>query len=325
MAKKDFEEKVRTVDRLRSVQREIAIPALRKALRDRNNYLVSKAAAVAADLTVSELVPDLVEAYGCFFADASKNDPQCWAKIACAKALRDVGHRDADVFLRGIEHIQMEPVWGGQQDSAGPLRAACLMALVDCHIDATELLTRLGDRLADTDPPVRAEAAMAIGQIGLPYGAPLLRLKARIGDIEPAVVGSCLAALLGLDSPGCIEFVASFLNADPDLQIEAAAALGAARAPEAVEVLTKRFPRERSFELRKAIVTSLGASTLPAAADFLVEVISEPDQDLAITALESLSASRFGAKYRDRAEAAIQAHGGSALERAFEQCFAEAI
>ncbi len=321
MPKKDFEERVREVDRLRSVEREIAIPALRKALRDRNNYFVSKAATVGGELMASELVPDLLEACDRFFVDAPTKDPQCWAKIACAKALRDLGHRDADVFLRGVEHIQMEPVWGGEQDSAGPLRAACLMALVDCHIDATELMTHLGDRLADTDPPVRAEAAMAIGQIGLPYGAPLLRLKARVGDIEPAVVGSCLTALLQLESTGCVEFVASFLDADPDLQIEAAAALGAARDPHAVEILTQRFPCERSFDLRKAILASLGASTLPASADFLVEVISEPDQDLALTALESLAASRFATKYRDQAEAAVQARGGSTLKRAFERHF----
>jgi len=324
MPKKDFEEKVREVDRLRSAEREIAIPALRKALRDRNNYIVSKAAAIVGELMATELIPDLLDACERFFIEPQKKDPQCWAKIACAQALRDLGHRDADVFLRGIEHIQMEPVWGGQQDSAGPLRAACLMALGDCHIDAVELMTRLADRLADTDPPVRAEAAMAIGQTGLPYGAPLLRLKARVGDVEPAVVGSCMSALLGLESPGCIEFVASFLDADPDLQIEAAAALGAARDPEAIEVLTKRFPRERSFDLRKAILASAGASTLPAAADFLVEVISEPDQDLALAALESLAASRFASKYRAQAEAAVQVRGVSALKRAFERRFDDA-
>ena len=126
VAKKDFEARVREFDRLPSAEPETALPGLRKALRDRNNYLVSKAANVVADLAMADLVPELVEAYGRFFVDAKKRDPRCWAKIACAKALRDLGYRGANVFLLGIEQIQMEPVWGGGTRQRRPLTRGLL-------------------------------------------------------------------------------------------------------------------------------------------------------------------------------------------------------
>ena len=61
-----------------------------------------------------------------------KRDPQCWGKNAVAKALKELEHREAAPYLRGTAHIQMEPVWGGQQDTAGPLRGICLLALPAC-------------------------------------------------------------------------------------------------------------------------------------------------------------------------------------------------
>jgi hypothetical protein len=35
-------------------------------------------------------------------------------------------------FLRGLRHIQTEPVWGGREDTAHVLRAACCAALPQC-------------------------------------------------------------------------------------------------------------------------------------------------------------------------------------------------
>ena len=42
--------------------------------------------------------------------------------------------------MRGLRHIQMEPVWGGQADSAATLRGTCALALIDCQLD--ELIER---------------------------------------------------------------------------------------------------------------------------------------------------------------------------------------
>jgi HEAT repeat protein len=284
--------------------------------------LVSKAAAVAGDLQLTALIPELTAAFDRFLQDPVKTDSQCWAKIAIAKALRDLGHRDPAVFLRGIRHIQLEPVFGGRQDTAGPLRSTCALALVECRLDDFEILSRLSDLLLDAEASVRIDAALAMTQLGSPAGALLLRLKARIGDSEPEVTGQCLFSLLSLGASDAIAFVGGFLDhSDEQVRIEAAAALGAARDPAALKMITQRYRGERDPELRHAIVTAAGASPIPAAADFLLRVIAEGDQTLALAAIEALAASRFRAESRAKAEAALRARKMPALERHFAQQF----
>ena len=78
--------------------RAITVDRLGTALRARGNNLVSKAAALAADLSFSALIPDLLAAFDRHFIDPLDSDPQCWAKNAIAKALRHLGHHDAQVF-----------------------------------------------------------------------------------------------------------------------------------------------------------------------------------------------------------------------------------
>lgn len=322
MSKHAFEEKIREVEQLRSAPGAAAQAKLAKALGNRNNYLVSKAAAVVADLQLAGLIPDLIAAFDRFLQDAVKTDTQCWAKIAIAKALRNLGHRDAAVFTRGIEHIQMEPVYGGRQDTAGPVRSACALALVDCQLDDFEILGRLADLLLDLEASVRVDAALAIAQLGSPGGTLLLRLKARVGDSEPEVTGQCLFSLLSLGASDAVTFVGRFLDhADPQVRIEAAAALGAGRDPEALALLTARYRGERDPELRHAIVTAAGASPIPVAADFLLGVIAEGDENLALAAIEALAASRFRNESRGKAEAAVRARKIAALQGQFSQRF----
>src|SRR6185369_726370 len=100
-----FDAKLEALETLRSgPDPNAAIEPLRKALRDRNNYVVSKAAAIAADLRLEGIVPDLATAFDRFLIDPVKSDPKCWAKNALIKALKDLGHHNAQIYLRGIEH-----------------------------------------------------------------------------------------------------------------------------------------------------------------------------------------------------------------------------
>ncbi len=322
VSQRAFEEKIRAIERLRSAAGPETPAKLAKALGDRNNYLVSKAAAVAGDLQLTELAPQLAAAFDRFLKDAVKADPQCWAKIAIAKALHELGHRDAAVFLRGIEHIQLEAVFGGREDTAGPLRSACALALVDCQLDDFEILSRLADLLVDRVPAVRIDAALAISQLGSPGGVLLLRLKARVGDVEPEVTGQCLYSLLSLGAAGAVEFVGRFLDhADEQVRVEAATALGAVREPEALDLLTRRYQRERDPELRHAIVTATGASPVPAAAEFLLQVIADADEPIALAAVEALAASRFRNESRGHAQTAVKGRGSDKLERLFAEKF----
>ncbi len=268
MNKEAFEEKLAAIDALR--QAPAALEPLRKALRDRNNLMVSKAAAVAGDLLLRDLIPDLVAAFDRFLKDPAKTDPKCWAKNAMVKALKDLGHEDPEVYLRGIAHVQMEPVWGGRADSASALRGACALALVACSLPRDMILLHLADALADRELRVRADAARAIGQLPGQDSILMLRVKSQAGDKEPAVIGQVFLSLLGMDARGSIPFVARFLTStNDDIRFEAAAALGECPELLAVETLIARWRVERDVEMKRAIVLSLGVSRVPEAREFL--------------------------------------------------------
>jgi HEAT repeat protein len=268
VSKDAVEEKVAAIEALRSSTN--AVEPLRKALRDRNNFVCSKAAAVAGDLLLRELIPDLLAAFERFLKDPVKSDPKCWAKNAIVKALKDLGHDDAAIYLRGIGHVQMEPVWGGSADSAGALRGACALALVACSMPRDAILLHLADVLADPEMRVRSDAARAIAQLPGQDSILMLRVKAQAGDKEPAVIGQCFLSLLGIDPRGSIPFVARFLTStNEDLCFEAAAALGECPELAAVETLIARWRVERSADMKRAIVLSLGVSRIPEAKEFL--------------------------------------------------------
>src|SRR5258708_480501 len=195
--KRKFEEQLAELDKLRHQPPEVSVEALRKALAHRNNFVVAKAADLVRTLELPQLIPELLLAFDRFFSDAIKNDPQCWAKNALSRALAAFEHQDAAIFLRGMRHIQLEPVWGGSSDTAGTLRATCALALVQCRsLSEPDLLAHLVELLADKDKSVRVEAVRAIEQVASTSAALLLRLKATLGSDEPEVLAACYSGIL---------------------------------------------------------------------------------------------------------------------------------
>jgi len=271
-----YEQKLASLDALREAggtgsetQR-----ALRKALQDRNNYIVSRAAAVVSALGLAPLVPDLLAAWDRSFTDPVKTDPQCWAKTALVKALAELSHDDSATYLRGLRHTQMEPVWNDHVDTATALRANCALALVSCRdLSDLALLTHLTDALVDDEKTVRAEVARAIGRLGRPEAAIVLRLRALVGDRESEVVGACLSALLSIDLDDGIPFVARFLERGDDSAAEAAFALGLTHDRRAFELLRDRLPREPNSDLRRALLTGIALTRLPEALEMLVHMV----------------------------------------------------
>ena len=121
--KRKFDEQIGALDALRQLADEDKLEPLRKALGNRNNFLVAKAADLAREFRLPQLTPDILSAFDRFFENPEKTDPQCWAKNALSRALAAFEHQDPEVFLRGMRHIQLEPVWGGRSDTAGTLRS----------------------------------------------------------------------------------------------------------------------------------------------------------------------------------------------------------
>ncbi|UWZ82315.1 HEAT repeat domain-containing protein [Occallatibacter riparius] len=265
---------------------------IKKSLSARSNFLVAKAARLAEDNCLAVLVPELIAAFQRFFVNPEKSDPQCWAKNALSRALPKLECRDKSLFLLGLHHHQMEPVWGGRSDTAGTLRANCAHALVACEgIANDELLLLLIDLLADPDKSVRSEAIRAIAQIG-ELAVPVLRLRALIPGEDPEVLSVCFRALLDLERTAGIPFVSRFLESGDDTAAEAAFALAETHTQGALDALLNihRNPVRPMADpwFAGVLLNAIALTRLPQATDYLVNLIEREDREAHI-AIESLA------------------------------------
>ncbi len=293
-SKRAFEEQVAALDALRRGPQEARVAPLRKALGHRNNFIVGKAAdlirefvgeADSAKSGLVNLTPELLTAFDRFFGDPVKTDPQCWAKNAISRTLAAMEHQDEAVFLRGMRHIQMEPVWGGQSDTAGTLRATCALALVQCRsLTEKDLLEHLVELLADKDKTVRAEVVRAIEQIGSPSASLLLRMRAVLGADEPEVLGACYSGILRIEGLRAIPWVRRFLAAADDCAAEAALALAGTHSPEGFDALRESFVKADDPWWRSVLLSAISLTRQDSALEFLLDLVRTEslDAELAI-------------------------------------------
>lgn len=297
---------------------------LRKSLAHRNNFIVSKAAKLAAQAELAALLPDVLTAFDRFFIDPAKTDPKCWAKEALGKALVKLGHRSKDAYLRGMRHHQMEASWGPPVDTAGALRGTCTHALVDCPgISDADLLTTLLEPLTDIDKTVRMEAARAIGNVGGVSAALLLRLRAMLGptpgnDGEAEAMGAVYSSLLSLEGAAAVALVAKALEDGDDTAAEAAFALADARSPEALAALLARHRAGADAWFTSVLLSAVALSRLPEAMDYLIAVIERGVRE-APEAIEAIARTAPSAELRARVEQAVEQADSMRLRQAFRQ------
>lgn len=291
MAHRKVEEQI---DALRQLTADGPTPAtvaaLRKGLADRVGLVVAKAAQVAGELQLRELEPDLLRAFDRLLEDPVRRDPQCWGKNAIAKTLAALDYRESPPFVRGSRHVQMEPVWGGQEDTASPLRGICVLALASCNDLRRETILRyIVDRMGDPALTVRMEAARAVEQMGGDEAALLLRLQALHRDPEPRVVGQVFDCLLAVEGGEVVDFVAGFLTSKQEhIPPEAALSLGGSRMPRAIEALQSAYSATNDPDLRLTILRGLSASRQEQAIAFLLAILREGRQRDAVLAREAL-------------------------------------
>jgi HEAT repeat protein len=239
--------------------------ALRAALRERSNLLVAEAAKIVKDAGLTELMPDLVEAFERFLDDPVKQDKLCRAKVAIIEALNQMEYADEGFYLRGVRYEQLEPVYGDPKpnDTGVPVRVASAFALVRLgHACVMEILV---DLLVDRYEGARAGAIQALTYARTPSAALLVRFKARIGDRTPEVLSECFTGLLEMTPETAVPFVAEFLDSPMEaVQAGALLALGSSRRPEAFEVL-KAFRERPTRDLEEVALTALALLRLPAA------------------------------------------------------------
>ena len=272
--KLQFEQKVAALEALRQAPAEARIDSLRKALANKNNFIAAKAADLIREFNLQELTPDLLKAFNRFFENAEKSDPQCWAKNAISRTLAAFELQEPEVFLRGMRHIQLEPVWGGQSDTAGTLRATCALALVQCRrLPESDVLAHLVDLLADKDKTVRAEVVRAIDQMGSSAASLLLRLRATLANDEPEVLGACYSGVLHIDGVRAIPWVEGFLSTADDAAGEAALAIAGTHAPEALEPLRHALENSRDPWFRSVLLSAIALIRQEPAINFLLELV----------------------------------------------------
>ena len=278
--KRKFDEQIAALDSLREAPEEERVESLRKALTNRNNFVVAKAADMARSFQLTALMPDLLTAYDRFFENAEKNDPQCWAKNALSRSLAAFEHQDAQIFLRGMRHTQLEAVWGGRSDTAGTLRATCALALVQCRsLPESTLLAHLIDLLADKDKVVRAEVVRAIEQVGSPAASLLLRERTILGSDEPEVLGACYEGILRIDGVSAIPWMERFLVSTDDTAAEAALAIAGTHSREGFESLRKHLETTNDSWWRSVLLSGIALTRQDEAVEFLFGLVASESLD----------------------------------------------
>jgi HEAT repeat protein len=324
MPVRDIERELEALTEVRKLDStEARCRALRKALGDRVNVMVAKAAALAGELQAQVLGPDLCSAFERLLKDPVKTDPKCWGKEAIAKALKDLGHTDSAIFMKGLYHVQMEPVWGGEEDTAATLRSTCALALLQCtDLTREDKLWAVMPLLTERSPSVRKDAAMALESIGGCEAALLLRIKARMGDVDATVTGQVFESLLRVEGEGAVPFVVEFFRTpDPETKDEAILALGASRLPGAVAALRDLLARKIPLVDPEVVFRALSISRREEAVDFLLDLIRTRRPREVSAVLDALKVYRDSGEVQKRIADAVGTRWEQEIQQEFQRIF----
>jgi len=301
-----FDAELAQLETLRDADPASTLEPTRKALGNRNNFIVAKAAKLAAAHDHHPLTDLLAATLRRFLAEGAKSDPQCWAKNALAETLSKFEYQEPELFLAGMRYIQLEGTWGGTTDTAATLRGICALALVQCRgLSNTQVLTHLTPLFADKALPVRVNAARAVEQIGTDASALLLRLRAELASDEPELLGACYSGVLRLEGPSAIPWAAKFLTnpnprEEPDAAAaEAAFAIAETRTEAAVTLLIATHKKTRDPDFRGTLLAALALTRQDKAIDYLFDEIADGNK----TAREALENSAPSSEVLERLRA----------------------
>ncbi len=288
---RSFDVELAALESLRNAEPASTLEPLRKALAHRNNFIVAKAAKLAALHGQQGLIEALATAFYRFLPNEKKPDPQCWAKTALAEALAAFEYQDEGLFLAGMHHFQPEASWGPPVDSAGQLRGVCALALVQCRsLSSVDVLTHLTPLFADKILPVRVNAARAVEQIGNDAATLLLRLRAELGSDEAELLGACYSGVLRLEGLRALAWAGRFLaggvNGPDETSAEAAFAIADTRMEEAFTLLHATWKQTRYPEFRETLLTAMAMTRQERAVEFLLAEATDGNR-AARQALES--------------------------------------
>jgi HEAT repeat protein len=279
-----------------------------QALKSKMNLVAAKAARIVGEWGESqaaELTSELAAAFDRFMVKPETSDKRCAAKIEILKTLCKLEHPSPAIFRRAMQHIQMEPTWGGLVDTAAEVRALGAMGLA--QTDYTEALEEIVPLLFDTQRDARIGAVRAIALSGLPGGALLLRLKALSGD-DAEVLGECFAALLRMEPAKSLDFVARFLDHGEEAVAEfATLALGDSRLEGAFAVLREAYERSHARPLRRTLLVAIALLRRETALNYLLDLVRNGAEQASADAAAALKMYEKDPNLHERINQATQA------------------
>jgi hypothetical protein len=304
----------------RLVAPDCDVDELRDALRSKTGFLVAAAAKAVAARELDALYDELAPAFARLCERAIERDPGCRGKIAIARALHQLDRWEDDVFVRGVTCEQLEPVWGGREDSAAELRGVCGLAYA--HAGRSDSLDVLADLLADRERIARTAAAQALGDTGRPDATALLRFKVKTGDTEPAVVSACFGSLLALAPKTSVAYVAAFLDGGDERAEAAALALGESRLAAAAPILIEWCGRALADVRARVGYLALALLRDDTANAHLLEQLATAAKTDAIAAARALATFKADPKLTERMRTAARAQRDAAVRREVDQLLA---
>jgi hypothetical protein len=292
---------------------------LANALSSGSPHAQAKAAELICEHRRSEHGPALLKAYTRAFKNPIKSDPGCRLKSAAAEALDFLDHADPETFLKGITHVQREGGYGTPEDTAGPLRARCGMALVRMRYD--RVLEHLADLLCDARSEVRVAGARAIAFHGDERGIGLLRMRLHFKETDPDVIHETLKAYLNLDTAQGLIAAERMMDGNTNELEGALLALGESPELRAFELLNQLLERTAIENDMHLASLALGTQRRPEARQVLLERVAEGSQLQASCALRGLALQSWDPEVRASAIAAERCNEETSLERLIEQIF----
>ena len=279
---------------------------LKKALNEKSNFLVAKAAEWAAEQLAYDLIDDLIAAFERFMHDALSTDKTCAAKRAIGRALYDLEYDNAAFYRKYLSYQQMEPVWGGSVDTAVDLRCTCALGLVASN-DPRAVL-HVVELLHDSEHQARLGAVKAIELIQPFHTEIVLRHKILQGDDEPEVIAQCFSSLAKAAPEESLEFISGFLTSDIDVLRESAGlALGESRLDEALDLLIEESENLSSFDrLIPSFYRAIALQRKDKAYDYLLDKIAHSAADQASHAIAALSMYNYNQELEEKIIAIIK-------------------
>jgi hypothetical protein len=230
--------------------------------------------------------------------------------------------REYDTFLRGIRHVQMEPVYGGREDTAANLRGRCALALARCEYP--DIFFELTTLLTDPEPQPRIAAIKALTYLNEEKSELLLRLKALTGDKEPQVLSECFLGLMSIAPARSLSFVAGFLeNSDLLIAEGAALALGESREIEAFKILQDQWEDSIDSEVKEMLLLPMALTRCDEAFKYLLDIVACEYQGYAAAAVKALKVYADNDAQRENIRKAMASRHESLITETYAREFGD--